>query len=383
MAIWDVPPTGRVTLSGDDAPAMRPELMVAPGDAVTIGQPLARDRRHPWLSLNSPCAGVVKDILRGARRRIDSIGIEPVPSNATVPPLSDAPTREALVAAGLWPDIRSRPFGGIADPGQEPAAILVTCLFGDPEGPDPAASMDAGQSETFAQGLRSVCGLAECGAVLVFAGEDPTGGAAIPRLTRHRAKGRGRRLGSLMRRFGPVTPERPVWHLDWQAVIGIGRRVAGEGGAMQRILTLRGVGRAPQLLRVHVGTPLADILAATGERGCLVVGAPALLDDGPAVGRFDDRLSLLQSYPAPRRAVAAGPVIATPALEAELPQIAAPALLLRALATGDDETALRLGALDLGAEDVAACTPLCVSDNNYAALLAGFLARQAQDWEAA
>jgi Na+-transporting NADH:ubiquinone oxidoreductase subunit A len=73
--IEDAATVSRVALVGADAPGVRAELRVAPGDRVRLGQALWVDRRRPAVRFTAPGAGVVTSIERGARRRLEAVEI--------------------------------------------------------------------------------------------------------------------------------------------------------------------------------------------------------------------------------------------------------------------------------------------------------------------
>ena len=66
----------RVGLIGDDYYGMRPTMMVKPGDAVKLGQPLFEDKTTPGVMYTSPGAGTVAEVVRGEKRKFESVIIE-------------------------------------------------------------------------------------------------------------------------------------------------------------------------------------------------------------------------------------------------------------------------------------------------------------------
>jgi Na+-transporting NADH:ubiquinone oxidoreductase subunit A len=380
----------RLLLTGVDGRRLRPKLEVAEGDRVVAGQSLARDRKRPWIRVISPVSGTVRAIVLGARRTLGAIELEPggtmqPETGSRALPIDPAAARWALVEAGLWTAVRARPFDGIADPRVDPRAILVTGFLSDHETPDLARLLDEGQhgATDFDAGLAALAGLGAGRTVLAHAGAVPDAGPAATGVERVQiARGpQARSLALLVRAVGPATPERPVWHLDWQDACAIGRWLRCGAVPSARTVAFRGCDAQARLLRVCIGTPIDAIarsLEVHAER--LVLGHPALGHRARALARHDDRLSLL---PAPFVGSAArrpGPIVPLPLLEAAMPGVVAPVGFLRAIASGDTETAVRMGLLNMGPEDVAACTLLCLSGNDYASLLARTLDRMEREW---
>ena len=92
------------------------------------------------------------------------------------------------------------------------------------------------------------------------------------------------------------------------------------------------------------------------------------------------QVTVIEAAPqgAPRRHGLGGrqrprPIIPTAALEHALPAGFLPIPLIRALAVGDAEAAVRLGALNLIEEDMALLSALCSSGADYGALLRNVL----------
>ena len=57
-----------------------PKLDVKEGDSVLVGTPLFHDKQFYDIKVVSPVAGTVKAVVRGERRKLERIVIEPDPS---------------------------------------------------------------------------------------------------------------------------------------------------------------------------------------------------------------------------------------------------------------------------------------------------------------
>ena len=58
QCVADTVSTERVALLGADYPGLRPDLLVAEGDRVCLGQPLFGDRAMPEVKFTAPASGV-------------------------------------------------------------------------------------------------------------------------------------------------------------------------------------------------------------------------------------------------------------------------------------------------------------------------------------
>ncbi len=131
-----------VAVKPTDFRGLVPRLVVKEGDAVKAGSPLFVDKMRPSVSFCSPCSGVVKAVVRGDKRKLLSVvvkceGEESVKYDAVNPSkLSKQQMVEALLERGLWPFIKQRPYGIVANPEDDPKGIFVSAMNTAPLAPD-------------------------------------------------------------------------------------------------------------------------------------------------------------------------------------------------------------------------------------------------------
>lgn len=386
QAVEDVPAPARVALLGADMPGIRPELLVAEGERVAAGQPLARDRRRPGIVFTAPVAGHVEEIALGARRRLASLVIaaEGDESRDAAPPeLLDRDAATALLLhAGLWPALSTRPFGRIPDPGAVPAAIFVTAVDTRPHAPDPRVVL-AGAEEAFARGV-TLLGLLTDGPVHLCQAPGPPlappeGRTRVVEVAGPHPAGLP---GTHVRALAEVAPATPVWQIGYQDVAAIGTLLMTGAPVRHRVVALSGPGiRVPRLVRVPLGADLHELARremTPGDKTILsgsVLGGResrwlrrgdlqvTVLDRRPAAGRRHWLLAALD------RAARPAPLIPTAALDAALAADFAAVPLLRAISIGDAGTAEKLGVLALLEEDMALPTYAAGSGVDFAPLL--------------
>ena len=124
----------------DDFPGLALKPVVKEGDAVAKGSAILRDKQHPDVAVTSPVAGVIKEIVRGERRKLERIVITPNDSADAVKfdtSATDAATvRKLLQESGLWVMMRQRPYAIVALPDSTPRDIFVSSLDTAPLAPD-------------------------------------------------------------------------------------------------------------------------------------------------------------------------------------------------------------------------------------------------------
>lgn len=409
-----------VALLGADYIDLRPQVRVEVGDRVKLGQTLWADRPHPEIVYTSPGSGVITEINRGARRALLSIVIrlsgddeENFSSWSTdqLINLRRDQVSETLLASGLWPVLRARPFNKAPVPGTMPSSIFVTAMDTNPLAARAEIVINA-RSEDFVNGLTVVSrltsgtvflcqkpkagletGAAENISVVEFSGPHPSG-----------------LVGTHIHFLDPVNAKKTVWHIDYQDVIAIGRLFTTGRLDVERVVALAGpVVARPRLIRTRLGASTDDL--TEGElrdvprrivSGSVLSGRRA---QGPEayLGRYHNQISVIEESPTrqqgrwsfrkPKNAFSTYSLSAASrsrrqkfalttdqhgkraALlplgghERVMPLDILPTQLLRALLVGDTDTAQALGCLELDEEDLALCSYVCPSKIDYGPLL--------------
>ena len=114
--------------------SFNPKLAVKEGEQVAVGSPIFFSKDDPRIKVVAPVAGTVVSIVRGAKRKILKVVIEPagdevVQHNIGNPSKLNADgLKKLLLDSGCWPFIEQRPYGIIANPDDTPKAIFISAL---------------------------------------------------------------------------------------------------------------------------------------------------------------------------------------------------------------------------------------------------------------
>ena len=126
-----------------DFHALTPKLVVKEGSHVKAGEALFFDKNQAEVTVSSPVSGKITEITRGERRRVLSIKIaadkdQKVIENKVISlsEASAADVRSYLLASGVWPFVKQRPYDVIANPSGIPKAIFISGLNTGPLNPD-------------------------------------------------------------------------------------------------------------------------------------------------------------------------------------------------------------------------------------------------------
>lgn len=388
-----------VAILGRDYPGVKFELLAEQGQSIKAGEALLRDRRRPDIVFTSPVSGTLGSINRGARRSLVSVTVIGDESDDAVElDVPDRPSRDAIrelmLATGLWPALRTRPFGRVPDPAGEPKALLVTALDTEPLAPDPAPIIAAHASE-FSGGMDALSNLTASPLYLCQAGDAGIPAAESERwqIARFDGPHPAGLPGTHIHALCPIGFDAAeVWHIGYQDVIALGALMATGRAWMNRVVSLCGPAvREPRLMVVPLGAAIDEVvegeLVDDGARivsGSVLSGHMAFGTEA-YLGRHHRQITVLpealrEHALAWRSAFAdtalggePGPLIPTGDFERVAPPGILPVPLLRALLVGDVDRARDLGALELVEEDLMLLSYFCPSKADYGSLLRNVL----------
>jgi Na+-transporting NADH:ubiquinone oxidoreductase subunit A len=419
QTVSDSAPVRSVALIGDDYLGLKPELLVAEGEAVKLGQPLFEDKNNPGIRFTAPGSGRVAAIHRGTRRKLQSLVIDLQGEDeetfnswqgTELASLSEQTVRENLLVSGLWAAFRTRPFSRVPRVDSEPAAIFVTAIDTNPLAANPDLIIRE-SANGFADGLSVLTRLTRGKTYVCMA---PGSGVTIPdgdqiRIVAFAGPHPAGLVGVHIHFLEPVDIDKTVWHVNYQDVIAIGRLFTTGRLAVTRIVALAGspVIR-PRLVRARLGASTDDLTQGELPESPLRIVSGSVLSGRRAagwagyLGRYHLQLSILaegdrreflgwlvpgrQKFSANRIFVSSflrqqqfdmttsqhgSPRAMVPIgnFEKVMPLDLLPTPLLKALLVRDTDTAQMLGCLELDEEDLALCSFVCCSKYDYGVAL--------------
>jgi len=401
-------PVGSVAVLGSDYVGMKPTMMVAEGDRVKLGQALFADKKNPGCVFTAPGAGIVKAIHRGEKRALQSVVIELDGSDEVtftsypeteLAGLSADQVRDNLVASGLWVTLRARPYGKNPPLDGKPSSLFVTAMDTNPLAADPAVIVKE-RSQDFVNGLTVVSKLTEGQTYVCKAsGADIPVGDAPVTVAQFSGPHPAGLPSTHIHFIDPVSIDKFVWYLDYQAVMAIGALFTTGRLNVEKIIALAGpTVKKPRLLRTRVGANTDDLVAGELQEnvesrvisGSVLYGhhstewaaflgcysnQVSVLEEGRARELFgwivpgkdkysaldvylsscdrksDRRFSLTTTKNGSNRAI-----VPVGVYETVMPMDILPTPLLKALVVGDSDQAQLLGCLELDEEDVSLLT---------------------------
>jgi Na+-transporting NADH:ubiquinone oxidoreductase subunit A len=422
-----LPLQGTVSVYPSEYKKLKFKLLVAEGDKVERGTPLARRKDLPEFQICAPVAGTVASVVYGERRALQEIVIQPDGSDAavsfpryTVDGLRSAERQELidlLLKTGLLALIRQRPFAHIADPAKTPKSIFVNGMKSAPFRPD-ANVLVRGKADALQAGLNALTRLTQGPVHLCLAAGNPEGPLTQAKNVNvnffsgpHPAGNTSTHIYHL----DPILPGDCVWTLGVSDVLRIGELLLSGLFPQRQTLMIAGPGVKDDFrgyVDVVSGSSLAAAFAgilAEGEqrivRGDLLCGATikaegALLftDNAFCVIPEDRERHLLGWYAPTTTQFSAHKVVPSAWIQNKLFSFGTNkrgghrALVMtgiydkyvpldilvdpftRACIAKDTEEAIAMGILGVEPEDFALCTFVCPSKTDFGQIVADALA---------
>ncbi|MDE5808506.1 MAG: NADH:ubiquinone reductase (Na(+)-transporting) subunit A, partial [Muribaculaceae bacterium] len=244
-------------LSPSDFPGYTWKAVVKVGDAVGVGSPLLMAKEDEFICLTAPVSGVVKEIRRGERRKIEYISVESDGKFFLNPELAQISDHwELLKRSGLFAMIRQRPFDVV--PGNDtPRDIFVTAFDTAPLAPDILAKLDKKKME---DGLRFLRKFTK-GTIYLSIPEEKkiTSGAAqlVEFNTLHPAGNVGVQIANIK----PVNKGETVWTLDVVTAEKIGWLVSDKKLSFNTRVAITGPDAIdPHIVETYIGASLSTLL---------------------------------------------------------------------------------------------------------------------------
>jgi Na+-transporting NADH:ubiquinone oxidoreductase subunit A len=265
------------------------KVLVAEGERVKLGQPLAEDKAHPGRYFVSPAGGVVREVRRGLKRRLLDIVIDVAKEEEHLkhPPLNLSQTsREELIdflkLGGVFTNIRQRPFNFLAHPNKAPRSIFVKALESEPFVP-PAEMQVYGYEKEFQTGLDALLKLTDGQVNLVYhADTNLKAFSAAQGVVRHTAEGPDPIASPSLHieKIDPIYSAQDIlWVLNAHTVVAIGYLVLHGERFVNRVISIAGPGMIEGktgYFRTREGYPISHLIEGRLSKGWvrLISGSP-------------------------------------------------------------------------------------------------------------
>ena len=286
--------------------ALTPKLLVKVGDKVKAGSPVFFDKYRESIQFVSPASGTVKDIVRGAKRRVMEIIIEAdaeisylEAKQTDVQQLDGAAVKEMMLSAGLWPFLRMRPIDIIADPKDTPKAIFISSFDSNPLAPDNNFILD-GKSAEFNSGIELLNKLTDGKVHLQTrkSANDVFKNAKGVQVNLVKGAHPAGNVGVQMHHIDPINKGEVVWYINPQDVLILGRySLTGKYDAT-KIVAVTGENIAERkYVKTLIGSSVNSIIACKPDDNSRVISGNPLtgsqIDVNGYLSFYDSQITVL------------------------------------------------------------------------------------------
>ena len=281
-----------VAVLPDAAKCLLPRLLVKEGDRVLCGSPVIADKKNPDILLAAPVSGLVKEIVRGEKRKLLAVLIEAddkqefVDFGAKDPAaLTADEVKAALLKSGLWPVIVQRPYGILADPAVTPKAIFISAFNSAPLAADTEFTL--GSQVAFIQ--KGIDALSKIAPVNVSLDADvkDSAFAKLKNCALHSFRGKhpAGNVGVQISHISHIRKGDIVWTLPLHGVAAIGKLFATGRYDVRRKVAVSGPAALdPSYVETYPGTPMCNFAPFYGNTPELVRIISGDVLSGKAVG---------------------------------------------------------------------------------------------------
>ncbi|MCF6297922.1 MAG: Na(+)-translocating NADH-quinone reductase subunit A [Flavobacteriaceae bacterium] len=284
-----------------------PKMALKVGDKVKVGDVVFYAKQQEEIKFTSPVSGEIKEIVRGAKRKILSIEITAndkdefkdfgikIPSNIAAPQI-----KEMLLESGCWAFIKQRPYDIIANPNDTPKAIFISAYATAPLSASHVFTLK-GREEEFQAGIDALSKLTEGKIHLSVDGKTSSFFNNINGVDLHKVEGKhpAGNVGVQISKVDPINAGERVWVIQPQEVATIGTLFLTGKYNPAKIVALAGSQvETPQYYKIIQGAQINDIIDGklTNGKNRIISGNPltgtAVANDD-VIGFYDDVISVL------------------------------------------------------------------------------------------
>jgi len=284
-----------------------PKMLLKVGDKVQVGDPVFYAKQNEQIKFTSPVSGEIKEIVRGAKRKILLIKITADKTDVfkdfgakTSGNLAAPQVKELLLNSGCWPFIKQRPYDIIANPEDTPKSIFISAYDTAPLAASHVYAL-TGREKEFQAGIDALSKLTEGQVHLAVDGNSTSFLNNVDGVTIHNVTGKhpAGNVGVQISKVDPINSGDRVWILNPQDVATIGNLFLTGKYEPTRVIALAGshvVG--PQYYTITQGAKISDIVD-----GKLVSGKNRTISGDPLtgtsvnnydpIGFYDDVISVI------------------------------------------------------------------------------------------
>ena len=250
-----------------------PKMVVKIGQKISQGDVVFFSKKDERIKFCSPVNGVVKEIIRGAKRKIIEIIIESIGDNETSSKkaidyknLSGEQVKNLLLDSGCWPFIKQRPYDIIANPSDNPKSIFISTFNSAPISADFQIILDD-QKEEFKHGVKILSKLFSGDLNIGIEKNNKSFLNDIENVKIHTFNGPhpAGNVGVQIHHIDPINSGEKVWTLGAEDVANIGRYfMTGRYNPVRTLAVSGPPVKNPKYYKTIAGSELCEIIKDAG-----------------------------------------------------------------------------------------------------------------------
>ncbi|NNK40290.1 MAG: Na(+)-translocating NADH-quinone reductase subunit A, partial [Winogradskyella sp.] len=252
----------------EDFHSITPKLVKKEGARVKAGDVLFYNKEIEDVKFVSPVSGTIKEVKRGAKRRIEGIKIEADKAQEYVEHgafdlNADAKSLKAhLLASGCWAFIKQRPYDIVANPDKDPKAIFVSAYSTAPL----AADLDyvlQGKEKQLQTAITALSKLTAGGVHVSVGKKSESPCANLKDCVIHNVSGPhpAGNVGTQINKIEPVNKGEVVWTVNAQDLVIIGDLLlTGKFNAERTVAMVGSSVKKPRYLRTKIGAEVSTMI---------------------------------------------------------------------------------------------------------------------------
>lgn len=241
----------------EDFPGYTWKSAVKPGDEVKCGTPLLYTKECETLMLTSPVSGIVEEVHRGERRKIEFVSVSKDGKDTQIEIEPDSQVLDKLMKSGLFAMMRQRPYDIVPDFTKKPRDIFVTAFDSAPLAPSLLNESNKAYLESGLKALKTLT------PGRIYMGIEPGSGitSSVAEITEFAGPHPAGNVGTQIAAIKPVNKGETVWTLSAVTACRIGKLIDEGIIDYSALIALTGPSmKEPHLVQTKVGAKLSSLL---------------------------------------------------------------------------------------------------------------------------
>ena len=256
-----------------------PKLIVKENASVKAGEALFFDKNSERVKFVSPVSGKIKEIVRGDRRKVLEIKIEP-DKNISYKKIEKLKSEEPdiiidfLVDNGLWPFIKQRPYDVIADPKSNPKEIFISGFDSSPLSAD-FDFITKDEKESVSCAISVLSKLCSRPINISLRKESQSFLRELSDVFIHNVSGPhpSGNLSTIINKVCPINKGDIIWTLNLPDLIIIGRALLEGKFLAERLIALAGSSVSkPKYVKTLIGSNISSFLKLNEKNSRVISG---------------------------------------------------------------------------------------------------------------